>query len=246
MDNLARSEALQDLDYHPVKAQIVCSRCSLASLCLPRRLSPEEVQRFEQIARRSRPIQCGEHLYRAGDPLEFVASVRTGCFKSYVNDRDGQEQVLGFYLPGEIVGLDAIQSHAHTASVVALSTSAVCSLAFESLSKMACQMPELQSELFRIMSLRINELQVNSGILGAEERIAIFLISLSRRFASYLRMASETVSRVLARFQKAGIVQVDRKEVTILELEKLREVSSNSASLVKTERCEIAEISLKF
>ncbi|HMB59366.1 MAG TPA: helix-turn-helix domain-containing protein, partial [Xanthomonadales bacterium] len=181
------------------------------------------------------------------DSFQSIASVRTGCFKSYVIDQEGQEQVLGFYLPGEIIGLDAIHSHSHTANVVALDTSAVCGLTFESMSSMARQMPELQSEMFCIMSRRINELETIAGDLSADERIAMFLMSLSRRFASrgysecefilamsrrdiasYLRLATETVSRVLARFQKAGILKVDRKQVSILNLEELQKLAGQA------------------
>jgi CRP/FNR family transcriptional regulator len=216
-------------------------------LCLPRGLSPEEIQRFEQIVHRSRPIQPAEHLFRAGDEFRSVASVRTGCFKSYVVDHEGQEQVLGFHLPGEIIGLDAIHSQRHTANVVALDTSAVCGLTFESMSGMARQMPELQAELFRLMSQRISELEVSAGDLSADERIARFLLSLSGRFArrgysetefmlamsrrdiaSYLRLATETVSRVFARFQKSGVLRVDRKEVRIRKMPALRELAGQS------------------
>lgn len=246
MENLARSGIVHGYYRHPSRTKVACSRCRLGDLCMPRGLSAEDAQRFKQIVYRSNPFQSGEHLFRSGDTFRSVVFVRTGCFKSYVVDCNGQEQVLGFHLPGEVVGFDAIHSCLHTANVVALETSAVCQLAFESLSDMACQMPELQSELFRIMSRRIGELQIISGDLSADERIAVFLISLSERFgsrghsnyeftlamtrrevASYLRMATETVSRVLARFQSTGLLQVDRKRVTILELEKLRELSRN-------------------
>jgi CRP/FNR family transcriptional regulator len=194
--------------------------------------------RFEQIVHRSRPIHAGQHLFRGGDEFTAVASVRTGCFKSYAIDQDGQEQVLGFHLPGEIIGLNAIHEGRHQASVVALDTSAVCSLPFNSMSGMARDMPELQLELFRVMSQRISELEKFSGDLSADERIALFLRSLSQRFsrrgyserefilsmsrrdiASYLRLATETVSRVLARFQQRGLIEVDRKLVRLLDLD---------------------------
>jgi CRP/FNR family transcriptional regulator len=216
----------------------------LEELCLPRGLTPEEVERFEQIVVRSRPIHAGEHLFRAGEEFRAVASVRTGCFKSYVIDKDGQEQVLGFFLPGEIIGLDAIHACVHTANIVALDTSAVCSLTFDSVTNMARHMPELQSELFRVMSHRISELETIAGDLSADERIALFLISLSERFgrrgysetefilamsrrdiASFLRLATETVSRVLARLQKADVLKVDRKQVRIRDLEELRKIA---------------------
>lgn len=224
----------------------------MRELCLPRRLLAEDVQRFEQLVHRSRPIQSGQDLFRSGDEFRSVASVRTGCFKSYVIDHKGQEHVLDFHLPGDIVGLDAIHSRLHKANVVALDTSAVCGLAFESILSMARLMPELQSELFRILSRRISELEIIAGDLSADQRMAIFLMSLSERFASrgysncefslamsrrdvasYLRLATETVSRMLARFQQAGLLKVDRKRVRILELEKMRALSSTGATLKK-------------
>lgn len=244
MESTLRVSNIRDFRREPSRSQVACSRCALGELCLPRGLSPDETERFEQIVHRSRPIQPGEHLFRAGDEFRSVASVRTGCFKSYVIDHEGQEQVLGFHLPGEIIGLDAIHSCAHVANVVALDTSAVCGLTFDTVTSMARHMPDLQAELFRVMSQRISELETIAGDLSADERIAMFLLSLSDRFArrgysdkefilamsrrdiaSYLRLATETVSRVLARFQKAKVVRVDRKQVRILEMDELRRIA---------------------
>ena len=244
MESSLRVTNIRDYRREPSRAQVACSRCALGELCLPRGLSADETERFEQIVHRSRPIQPGEHLFRAGDEFHSVASVRTGCFKSYVIDHEGQEQVLGFHLPGEIIGLDAIHSCKHVANVVALDTSAVCGLTFDTVSQMARHMPELQHELFRVMSQRISELETIAGDLSADERIAMFLLSLSDRFsrrgysdkefilamsrrdiASYLRLATETVSRVLARFQKAGVVKVDRKQVQILDIDELKVIA---------------------
>lgn len=248
MDNLAKISQSNDFCVPSGRKQIACSKCSLGELCLPRSLNPAEVERFEQIVNRSRPIQAGEHLFRAGDEFRSVAAVRAGCFKSYVIDKDGQEQVLGFYLPGEIIGLDAIHSAAHAANIVALDTSTVCSLNFDSVANMARQMSGLQNELFRVMSHRISELETVSGDLTADERIALFLLSLSERFgrrgysesefilamsrrdiASFLRLAAETVSRVLARLQKAGLLKVDRKHVRIRDLEELKKFARRPA-----------------
>jgi CRP/FNR family transcriptional regulator len=246
---MLRTSNIREFRREAVRSQVACSRCSLGELCLPRGLTPDEVQRFEKIVNRSRPIQAGEHLFRAGDEFRTVASVRTGCFKSYVIDHEGQEQVLGFHLPGEIIGLDAIHSCRHTANVVALDTSAICTLTFDSVSTMARHMPELQSELFRIMSQRIAELETIAGDLSADERIAMFLMSLSERFArrgysdrefilamsrrdiaSFLRLATETVSRVLARFQKSGLLRVDRKQVRIRDLDGVRKIARQQAA----------------
>lgn len=244
MNNVLRMNTLRDSRREPNRAQVACSQCSLGELCLPKDLTDEEKSRFEQIVHRSRPIQAGEHIFRSGDEFKSVASVRTGCFKSYAIDHEGQEQVLGFHLPGEIIGLDAIHQGRHMANVVALDTSAICSLPFNAMTNLARSMPDLQNELFRVMSQRISELETIAGDLSADERIALFLVSLSGRFAkrgysdkefilamsrrdiaSYLRLATETVSRVLARFQQRGLIKVDRKQVRILDSDKLEEAS---------------------
>ena len=234
--------------YFPERAQIACSQCTLGNLCLPRSLDANSVAQFEHIVNKSRPIQPGEHIFRAGDKFQSVAAVRAGCFKSYVIDKNGEEQVLGFYLPGEIIGFDAIHEKTHKANVVALDTSSVCGLSFDSVTEMARQLPDLQDELFRVMSLQISELEASAADLSAEERIARLLCSLASRFASrgysskefnlsmsrrdiasHLRLATETISRVLARFQSAGIIKVNRKKVSILEADKLSELARRDA-----------------
>jgi CRP/FNR family transcriptional regulator len=248
MANAQRADNVYDLYQHAGRAQVACSRCTLSELCLPRGLSESDTQKFEQIVHKSRPIQAGEHLFRAGDTFRSVANVRSGCFKSYVIDQDGQEQVIGFHLPGEVIGLDAIHDQKHLANVIALDTSSVCGLTFDSVSNLARHMPDLQSELFRVMSLRISELESNAGDLSADQRIARFLVSLSGRFssrgfseneftlamsrrdiASYLRLATETVSRVLARFQRAEVLWVERKQVKIIDLEELKALGAHGS-----------------
>lgn len=242
------SPDIQHKPYFPERVQVACSQCTLGNLCLPRSLDASAIKQFEHIVNKSRPIQAGEHIFRAGDKFQSIAAVRAGCFKSYVIDKNGEEQVLGFYLPGEIIGFDAIHEKVHRANVVALDTSTVCGLSFDSVSEMARRLPDLQDELFRVMSLQIAELEASAADLSAEERIARLLCSLSARFAargysakefnlsmsrrdiaSNLRLATETISRVLARFQSAGIIKVNRKKISILEVEKLNELARRDA-----------------
>jgi len=222
------------------RVQVACSQCGLGRLCLPRNLDEIQTREFERIVNKMRPLHKGEHIFRSGDPFKCIISVRTGCFKSYVIDQEGQEQVIGFHLPGEIIGLDAIHTATHLANVVALETSAICAIQFESMLDMARHLPDLQSEMFRVMSRQIAELETNAADLSADERIARFLLSLSRRFAkrgysptefnmamsrrdiaSHLRLATETVSRVLARFQEANLISVNRKNILILDMDAL-------------------------
>lgn len=238
------SSASYQKPHFPLRAQVACSQCTLAKLCLPRGLDAHGTEKFEHIVNKSRAIQPGEHIFRAGDKLNSIVAVRAGCFKSYVIDHSGEEQVLGFYLPGEIIGFNALHEKTHNANVVALETSSVCGLSFDSVAEMARQFPELQDELFRVMSLRISELEANAADLSAEERIARLLCSLSARFAnrgysptefnlsmsrrdiaSHLRLANETISRILARFQSAGVIKVNRKKISILDIDKLHELA---------------------
>jgi CRP/FNR family transcriptional regulator len=228
MSTISNVRHLHDSSRQPARGQVACSQCSLGELCLPRGLSDEEKMRFEQIVQRSRPIQPGEYIFRTGDDFRSVATVRTGCFKSYVIDRDGQEQVLGFHLPGELIGLDAIHAGRHMASVVALDTSAICSLGFDAVTGMARHMPELQDELFRVMSQRIAMflLSLSHRFARRDNSDKEFILSMSRRdIASYLRLATETVSRVLARFQKRGLIDVDRKQVRLLDTKGLHKLT---------------------
>ena len=139
-------------------SKVTCSECSLGKVCVPAGLSREDMTQFEQIVHKSRPLRAGEHVFRQGDPFVSVAAVRSGCFKSYVIDEDGTERVLGFHLPGELLGMDAIYPRKHICDVVALDTSGVCSLPYDDITELSANLPDLQSQLFRTMSQRIGDL----------------------------------------------------------------------------------------
>lgn len=228
----------------PDSARISCSRCSLGELCLPAHLDENEVTQLERLVERSRPFQAGEHLYRAGDRFLAISAVRTGCFKSYLINEEGEEHVLDFHLPGEIVGFDAIHGGVHQSSCVALDTSGVCTLNFEPLSELARQIPALQAELFDLMSHRIADLEIVHGDHSADQRFALFLESLVTRYsrrgysareftlvmprrdiANYLRLATETVSRILSRLKKDRVLDVRRKHIRILDADALHAIA---------------------
>ncbi len=223
-----------------------CSSCSLAELCLPMGLSHEDVERLDALVKPSTPMHAGEHLYRVGDPFEAIYAVRSGYFKTCVNDDTGREQVLGFHLPGELMGLGAIYPDHHEADAIALDTATVCRLQYSDLSALAAQIPSLQKQLFRLMSRDIASSHALSGDFTAEERIAAFLMSLSSRLhlrgysatefilamtrrdiANYLRLAAETISRVLAKFQDDGIISIERRDVCILDPQRLNGLCRN-------------------
>ena len=225
------------------KIKVACKNCSLSTLCLPLGLTPEDVDRLDAIVKRSRPLQRGDHLFRTDDAFRSLYVVKTGSVKTYTQCPDGSEQVVGFHLPGEILGLDAIQANKHGCSARVLETSAICELPFERLEELAGSISSLQHQMFRLLSKEIGQDTEMLALLGkstAEERLASFLLSLSGRFkrrgfspndfflsmsrqeiGSYLGLALETVSRLFTRFQEEGLLKVERKHVQILDLDGL-------------------------
>jgi CRP/FNR family transcriptional regulator len=226
------------------KIKVACRDCSLATLCLPMGLRPEDVDRLDSIVKRNRPLQRGDHLFRAEEPFRNLFVVKTGAVKTFTQTNDGDEQVVGFHLPGEVLGLDAIQDGHHGCSARALETTAVCELPFERLEDLSSNIPSLQHQMFRLLSKEISQEAEMMALLGrstAEERVASFLLSLSERFkrrgfsatdfflsmsrqeiGSYLGLALETVSRLFTRFQDEKILKVERKHVQILDIARLR------------------------
>jgi CRP/FNR family transcriptional regulator, anaerobic regulatory protein len=224
--------------------KVACSNCGLSTLCLPFGLNPDDVERLENIVRRNRPLQRGQMLYSPGDRFRSLYVVKTGAVKTYTQTPSGDEHVIGFHLPGEILGLDAIQEDQHGCFAKALETTAVCEMPFLRLEELAINIPSLQHQMLRLLSREVSaEAQMISLLNNstAEERLASFLLSLSDRFrrrgfsacdfflamsrqdiGSYLGLALETVSRLFTRFQDQGLLKVDRKHVQIEDIDGLR------------------------
>lgn len=235
-----------------------CKQCSLVRLCLPMHVSAEDLQALDRIIQRRRPVGRGEHLFHAGDPFEEVYAVRSGALKTYTATEDGQEQVTGFHLPGELVAMDAIGPGRHPTSARALETTSVCAIPFDRLEELANRIPGLQHHLFRLLSNEIHadhEMLLALGKLPAEGRLAAFLLNLSARFrergysptefmlpmsrndlGNYLGLAVETVSRLFTRFQEEGVLMVERKHIVIHRLDRLREFSGRPCPDAATDR----------
>ncbi|HHJ16515.1 MAG TPA: fumarate/nitrate reduction transcriptional regulator Fnr [Gammaproteobacteria bacterium] len=223
--------------------KVACQECSLKEICLPVGIGQEDLDRLDAIIDRKRPLARGDHLFRVGDGFQSIYAVRSGSLKTYTTSQDGQEQVMGFQLPGELVGLDAIAEDSHPLAAKALETTSVCEIPFTDLESLSGQIGGLQRQLLRVMSQEIRDDEHNMVILGqksAEQRLAAFLISLSNRFrrrgfsatqfnlsmsrsdiGNYLGLALETVSRLFTRFQNEGLLRVDRKHIELLDREKL-------------------------
>lgn len=224
-----------------------CSECSLFQLCLPVTLDAEDVEQLEDIVQRRRPLRRSEYLYRAEDPFRAIYAVRAGAIKTTVLSINGEEQITGFHLPGEILGLDAINSGRHPCSAQALETTSVCEIPFDNLEYLATKIPGLQQSLLRIMSKEIfkdHELLYAVAKRSADERLAIVLLSFSNRFgrrglsrtrfrlpmsraelSNYLGLAPETMSRLFRRFQEQGLITASGKEIALQDIGALRDLA---------------------
>jgi len=241
----ARSAAVIRLAPQPGGA-VACSACCLKGVCLPCDLDRSELDRFDEIATVKRRVARGAVLYHSGDGFESLYAVRSGAFKTVGVSRQGDEKVTGFHLPGELLGLDAISSGRHGYSAVALEDSEVCAIPFARLERLAMSIPALQHRLLRVLSGDISRdqgLMLLLGSMTAEQRLAAFLLSLSRRhqrlgysasrfmlrmtreeIGNYLGLTLETVSRLLSRFQREGLLTVQQRDVVIRNAERLREM----------------------
>ncbi|GIX34281.1 MAG: transcriptional activator protein anr [Lysobacteraceae bacterium] len=217
-----------------------CSTCAFSAACVAEGYDKAALRSLHCLVEHEGPMPAGTHLFREGDPFQAIAAVRAGTVKTYVVDDEGNEQVLGFFLPGEVIGLSAIHGERYPCNAVALDTVTVCRFSFPMLATLATRMPGLQRHLFRLLSQDINKASLLAGDFSADQRLAAFLVSLSRRLAargfsatrfvltmsrgdiaSYLRLAPETVSRVFRRMADEGVLTVDRREVQILQPEAL-------------------------
>lgn len=221
-----------------------CSTCAFSAACLSEGLDKASLNQLHVLVEHVGPFREGEHLFREGEDFTAIAAVRAGTVKTYVVDPAGNEQVLGFFLPGEVIGLNAISHARYPCNAVALDTVMVCKFSFPKMALLASRLPGLQAQLFRLLSQDIGKAALLAGDYSADERLAAFLVSLSRRYAqrgfsptrfhltmartdmaNYLRLAPETISRVLRRFQDEGLVQVDRRELEIRDLPRLQDLA---------------------
>ena len=220
-----------------------CSQCSLQQLCLPGGIHASDLRQLDEIVKRRRPVERGERLFRLGDRMEAIYVARDGAFKTTSVSEDGEEQILAFHLPGELIGLDALGSGFHRCEAIALGTANVCEVPFEELSSIAAQLPSLQHQLMRVIGQSGDRDHDHMDMLvrkQASERIGLFLHSLGERLihigasgadfklpmsrqdiARFLGLAMETVSRGFTRLQEDGVIAVAGRRVQILDAREL-------------------------
>jgi CRP/FNR family transcriptional regulator len=201
---------------------------------------------LDAVIRQSRRLKRGEYLFRSGEGFRSLYAVRTGYFKTCVSSQDGREQVTGFHMSGELMGLDGISSNLHGCDAIALEDSEVCELPFNRMETLGRDIPSLQHHFFRLMSreiVRDQSVMLLLGNMKAEERLAAFLLNLSQRLSargfaandfilrmsreeigSFLGLKLETVSRTLSKFQQQGWLVVDHKHIQLVKPEELKQL----------------------
>ena len=224
----------------------VCQQCGIYRLCLPMGLSTGDMDQLDNIIKRRRPLEKGEHLYREGEDFNSLFALRSGSVKTYINSEEGEEHVIGFKMPGDLLGMSGINGGHYTSSAKALETSSICEIPFEQLEKLGAEIPGLQHHLMEIMSREIQEEHGKIALcnkMPAEARLASILLTLSHRFqergfsskdfylsmsrsdiANMLGLAVETVSRLFTQFQEQGLLKVERKHIQLLDAEALAEL----------------------
>jgi len=231
----------------PLKAH--CSSCNLRELCLPVGLSHDQIGRLDELVSTRKSLTRGDSLFRTGDEFHSLYAVRTGFFKTCVTLEDGRDQVTGFQMSGELLGLDGIGSSRHACDAVALEDSSVCIIPYQQLESLSLELVELQRVFHKLMSreiVRDHGVMLLLGSMRAEERLAAFLLNLTQRLhsrgfsqralilrmsreeiGSYLGLKLETVSRTFSRLQSDGILEVKQREIKILDPDALKGLVNN-------------------
>ncbi|OIN93161.1 MAG: transcriptional regulator [Comamonadaceae bacterium CG1_02_60_18] len=226
--------------------KIACANCNMRELCMPIGLSQEELERIDGVIGARRKVKRGETLFHNGEKFTHLYAIRTGFFKTCITSEDGRDQVTGFQMAGEIIGLDGIVNDAHTCDAIALEDAEICAMPFGQIENLSREVNALQHHVHKIMSreiVREHGVMLLLGSMRAEERLAAFLLNLAQRLhsrgfsqselvlrmtreeiGSYLGLKLETISRTFSRFVEDGIVEVKQRHVRILNTQALQEI----------------------
>ena len=224
--------------------KVACSGCNLRELCMPVGLNDSEMARFDEVVSSRVKVRRGAALFSAGQKFSALYAIRTGYFKTRVTTTDGRDQVTGFQMAGEIMGLDGIVNDHHTCDAVALEDAEVCVMPFERIEELSREFGKLQHHMHKVMSreiVREHGVMLLLGSMRAEERLAAFLLNLVQRLhargfsqselllrmtreeiGSYLGLKLETISRTFSKFAEDGVIEVRQRHVRILHTEALR------------------------
>ena len=235
------------LKHVPVTAESThCSTCMMGSVCLPVGMPANEVAQLDDLVKERLRVEKGQPLFEHGAPLNALFGLRTGSIKTQIIEASGQQQITGFFLPGEIVGLDGMMDGIHSSTAVAMEDSEVCVVKLDDIDEISRYVPSLQHQVRRLMSKEIarsHQVLVALGSMRSEQRLAAFLINLSQRLTAlgysstefimrmsreeignYLGLTLETVSRLFSRFARDGVIRVSQREIKILDMVALNEL----------------------
>jgi CRP/FNR family transcriptional regulator, anaerobic regulatory protein len=237
----------------PIRSEafkVACSNCNLRELCLPVGLATPELEKLDTLVAKRRTVPRGDALFRSGDSFLSLYAVRTGFFKTCVSSEDGRDQVTGFQMAGELLGLDGISHDRHNCDAVALEDSQVCVIPFAQLEELSRDFTPLQHQFHKIMSreiVRDHGMMLLLGSMRAEERLAAFLLNLTQRLqargfsasslilrmtreeiGSYLGLKLETVSRTFSKFQDDGLLEVKQRHIRIVDQAGLRQLINST------------------
>ena len=232
--------------------KVACSNCNLRELCMPMGLNAQELSRVDELVATRRTVKRGTSLFHNGEKFTSLYAIRTGFFKTSVITEDGRDQVTGFQMAGEIIGLDGIVNDQHTCDATALEDAEVCVMPFDRIEEISREVNALQHHVHKIMSreiVREHGVMLLLGSMRAEERLAAFLLNLVQRLqargfsktelilrmtreeiGSYLGMKLETVSRTFSKFSDDGIVEVKQRQINIRDAEALKRIVNSQIS----------------
>ena len=238
------------MNLHSIK--VACSSCNMRELCMPVGLNEQELQRIDDMIGARRKVKRNEMLFRNGERFNALYAIRTGFFKTSVATEDGRDQVTGFQMAGEIMGLDGIVSDFHSCDAIALEDAEVCVMPFDKIESLSREVTSLQHHVHKIMSreiVREHGVMLLLGSMRAEERLAAFLLNLVQRLhargfsqtelvlrmtreeiGSYLGLKLETVSRTFSKFVEEGIVEVKQRHVRIVNADALQQLVNNQVA----------------
>ncbi len=230
--------------------EVNCQHCGLDAVCELLEYGNGEVELPQGVLFRRQPVTRGDTLFLSGDPFHSFFAVKSGSFKTVMAPPQGQEKVVGFHFSGEMVGTEGVAGDAYTCTARALESSLICELRLDRLRQVGGSKLELQSRIISILGQEVafsHKLNVALIRQSSEQRLAAFILSISTRMnerglsgenfrlsmsrsdiASYLGLASETVSRTLMKLRKLGVINIRNKQVQMLDPNALEALANGS------------------
>jgi len=223
-----------------------CSTCMMGHVCLPVGMPAHEIEQLDTLVKERIRIEKGQPLYRHNEHLNALFGLRSGSIKTLLEEANGSQQITGFFLPGEIVGLDGMIEGKHSSSAIAMEDSEVCVVRLQDIDEISRSVPSLQHQVRRLMSKEIarsHQVLLALGSMRSEQRLAAFLSNLSQRLTilgysptdfmmrmsreeigNYLGLTIETISRLFSRFARDGVIKINQREVKIIDMKALNEL----------------------